>query len=438
VRGIAGTELNGRLAYELGRAGAFALTDNAHRPRILVGRDTRISGQMLESALVAGVCAVGAVAVPVGVMPTPAVAWLTRAYGADAGVVISASHNSMEYNGIKFFDRDGYKLPDGVEDRIEALVAGEEPLPSPTGAAVGRIEPAERAEEDYARYVESLARTDLNGMRIVLDCANGASYRIAPRIFAALGADIVSVFDQPNGRNINDNCGSTHMAALAGIVPDMNADIGLAFDGDADRCLAVDETGQIVDGDQIMLICADRMRRAGRLNRDTLVVTVMSNFGLSLAAREMGIRLEKTAVGDRYVLECMRRHGYSLGGEQSGHIIFLGENTTGDGMVTALNLCMAMRESGKRLSELASVMTALPQVLINVRVAAERMHEWKQDPQISRLIALTEEKWIDSGRVLVRESGTEPLIRVMMEGGDQQAIEADARAIADLIAARLS
>lgn len=438
VRGVAGAELSCQLAYDLGRAGAAVLTDGANRPRILVGRDTRLSGQMLECALIAGICSVGACAVPVGVMPTPAVAWLTRRYGADAGVVISASHNPMQFNGIKFFDRNGFKLPDSVEDRIEEIVTNEcRGIPCPTGEGVGRVEEAGEAGEDYIGFVQSLCSADLTGMRVVLDCANGAAYRIAPRIFSGLGADVLTIFDQPDGVNINDRCGSTHMEALSRAVRETGAQVGLAFDGDADRCLAVDERGRVVDGDQMMLLCADRMKRAGRLRHDTLVVTVMSNYGLTLAARERGIRLEKTAVGDRYVLERMRENGYALGGEQSGHIIFLEDNTTGDGMVTGLNLLTAMKELGQPLSELASIMKVLPQVLINVPVAESRKCSWRDDPAISEAIEGIERKWADAGRLLVRESGTEPLVRVMIEGDDKDAIDADARALAELIAARL-
>ena len=347
VRGIANTELDARLAYNLGRAGAYVLTEGAHKPKILVGKDTRISGDMLEAALVAGILSVGAEAVVLGVVPTPAVAHLTREYGADAGVMISASHNPVEYNGIKFFDDKGYKLSDELEDEIQRVIESDfEGVPSPVGGAVGRSYTEETALREYIDYAMSTITTDLKGLRVALDCANGAAYKAAVKAFRALGARVYVINDNPDGNNINENCGSTHMEELMDYVVRKNCDIGFAFDGDADRCLAVDEKGNMINGDFLLTICAKALKEAGKLNDDTLVVTVMSNLGLDIAAKREGINLVKTKVGDRYVLEEMLKDNYILGGEQSGHIIFLDHNTTGDGLVTALQIAAILKESG--------------------------------------------------------------------------------------------
>ena len=437
VRGVAGQELDALLAYDLGRAGATVLSEGTERPRILVGRDTRISGNMLEAALAAGLCSVGADVLLAGVMPTPAVAWLTRKYGCDAGVVISASHNPMEYNGIKFFDGNGFKLPDATEDRIEALL-GCDSLPRATGAAIGTIEHLDRAEDDYLGFLKGLVDVKLRGLRIVLDCANGAASHIAPRLFSELGAQILSVYDYPNGININDNCGSTHMEHLQSIVRDTNADIGFAFDGDADRMLAVDSTGELIDGDRIMAICALDMKRRGVLAGNALAVTVMSNLGLHVAMQEAGIELAVTAVGDRYVLERMQEKGYSIGGEQSGHVIFLEENTTGDGLVSAVKLLSAVVRSGKPLKELKQAMSVFPQVLVNVHLMDnEAKARLTADAEVNEAITRIEAGYGSRGRVLVRPSGTEPLIRVMIEGEDEARVRADAEELAALIRARL-
>lgn len=439
VRGVAGTELTCELAYELGRAGAAVLTEGTHRPTILVGRDTRISGTMLESALAAGICSVGAAAVLVGVIPTPGIAWLTRTAGADAGVVISASHNPMEFNGIKFFNREGYKLPDAVEDAIEAHVrAGGAGLPRMQGADVGTVTAMDNAAALYMEHLRSLVREDISRYKVVLDCANGAASAIAPQVFAQLGCDVTAICNQPDGCNINRDCGSTHMEGLAKAVVEHGADIGLAFDGDADRLLAVDEKGNLVDGDKIMLICAQDLRRQGRLKQDTVVTTVMSNLGMTLAAKELGIQLARTAVGDRYVLEYMMEHGCSLGGEQSGHIIFLDDNTTGDGLCTALRLTACMAASGAPLSRLAEIMEVLPQVLVNVRVDNAKKNGWEKDPVIVQAIAEVTARYDGRGTVLVRASGTEPLVRVMMEGTDREAIARDAEMLGNLIKTRLN
>lgn len=435
VRGIAGTELDCRLAFDLGRAGAHVLTSGTRKPRILVGRDTRVSGTMLEAALCAGICSVGAQAVTVGVVPTPAVAYLTRIHHFDAGVMISASHNPMEYNGIKFFSGSGYKLDDAVEDEIEAIITGGcVNLEQPTGIDVGTVTAMNRGAEEYIDYLVSLNRVDLSGLKVSIDCANGAVSYIAPEFLRRLGVEVISVYDTPNGHNINAGCGSTHMAALTGIVKDTGSDFGLAFDGDADRLLAVDERGSIVDGDKIMMICARDLKDQGKLIKDTLVVTVMSNLGLSVAARELGIALEKTKVGDRYVLECMREKGYCLGGEQSGHVIFLEDNTTGDGLLTALRLMESYKKNGCQMSELAGIMKEMPQVLVNVKVPGSKKQSIAEDARIAEQIARIEAFYGEAGRVLVRPSGTEDLVRIMIEGPDAQQIERDAENLAGLIA----
>ena len=423
VRGIANTELTAELAYSLGRAGAFVLTEGTHKPKILVAKDTRISGDMLEAALVAGILSVGAEAVILGVVPTPAVAHLTREYNADAGVMISASHNPVEYNGIKFFDGRGYKLSDELEDQIQAVIESNfEGVPSPVGGAVGRSYTEETALREYIDYAMSTIKTDLKGLRVALDCANGAAYKAAVKAFRALGARVYVINDNPDGNNINENCGSTHMEELMDYVVRKNCDIGFAFDGDADRCLAVDEKGNMINGDFLLTICAKALKEAGKLNDDTLVVTVMSNLGLDIAAKREGINLVKTKVGDRYVLEEMLKENYILGGEQSGHIIFLDHNTTGDGLVTALQIAAILKESGKTFSELAGVMKELPQVLVNAKVPNEKKNIYLEDKEIIDAINAVEAKLNGVGRVLIRPSGTEPLVRVMLEGENQEEI----------------
>ncbi len=434
VRGVAGKELTCELAFKLGRAGAYVLTKGAHKPKILVGRDTRISGGMLEAALCAGICSVGARAEVVGVMPTPAVAYLTRLYKADAGVVISASHNQFQDNGIKFFDYEGFKLPDETEDKIEKLINKDfSEIPNACGREVGRIRHINNAEDDYINYVKSLNTQDLTGLKVVIDCSNGAASHVAPRLMAELGLEVLSIYDQPNGHNINDGCGSTHMKALQGIVKDTGACMGLAFDGDADRLLAVDEEGDLVDGDMLMMIFANYMKNEGKLNKNTLVSTVMSNLGLKIAAQKKKINLEITSVGDKYVLEQMLLKGYNLGGEQSGHIIFLDDNTTGDGLLSALRLLESYKRSGLKMSELISIMQPLPQVLINVRIDNTKKALLGKSDEIAFAIKEMEAKYEDTGRILVRASGTEPLIRVMIEGPDQKEINDDADKLAALI-----
>jgi len=437
VRGIANTELTAELAYKLGRAGAYVLTEGAHKPTIIVGKDTRISGDMLESALVAGIMSVGAHAICVGVVPTPAVAYLTRKLGADVGVVISASHNPVEYNGIKFFNKDGYKLPDEVEDRIEEVIKnGLAEVPSPIGEDLGVREHREDAAEFYIEFLKEVAGTRLDGMKIALDCAEGASYYIAPKVFRELGAEVYVIHNNPNGKNINKNCGSTHMDELREFTVKMGCDLGLAFDGDADRCLAVDEKGNVINGDFIMTILASEMKKQGRLDKDTLVVTVMSNMGLDIACQKEGIKTVKTKVGDRYVLEEMIKGGYKIGGEQSGHIIFLDHNTTGDGLITALKIVATLKNSGKKMSELASIMKELPQVLVNAKVSNEKKYAYTEDEVIVAEIEKLEKMLEGRGRVLIRPSGTEPLVRVMLEGENQEEINEMATRLAKLIEER--
>ena len=363
VRGVANEELTPTLAMQLGQAGAYVLTkENKHKPTIMVGCDTRISGDMLANALMAGACSVGANAVYVGVVPTPAVAYLTKKYKVDAGVVISASHNPVEFNGIKFFDGEGYKLPDSMEDEIEQVIkSGMKDIKFPIGSGVGKIKYRTDAREEYINHAVQSVNADLSNLKIVVDCAEGAAYYTSVEALKELGAEIIAIHNNPDGTNINANCGSTHMEELRARVVYEKANIGLAFDGDADRLLAVDERGEMVDGDQIMAIVGNHMKAQGKLKKDTIVVTVMSNLGFFLMAEEKGIKAEQTKVGDRYVLERMREIGASLGGEQSGHVIFLDENTTGDGLLSALHLLQVLVETGKPLSELAGVMDVLPQ-----------------------------------------------------------------------------
>jgi len=431
VRGVANKDLSPLLAFKLGRAGAKVLSELQERPVIVVGKDTRVSGDMLEAALTAGICSAGADVIKVGIMPTPAVAYLTRFFNADAGVVISASHNPVEYNGIKFFNRDGYKLPDDMEDEIEALL--EDPnqvIQSPTGLDVGRV-----LEKDgirpYVDFIKSIADKNYNGLSIALDCANGAAYKVAPIIFEELGAKVHVINNQADGSNINVKCGSTHPEALCQFVKEVGADIGLAFDGDADRLIAVDEKGQIVDGDHVMAICGCYMKEKGLLKNNTVVATIMSNMGLEVALKKADIKMVRTKVGDRYVLEEMLRSGYNIGGEQSGHIIFLDHNTTGDGILTAVKLINVVVNEQKALSSLREIMTVYPQVTINVSVADKSKYD--NNDNIKKTIEENQTLLGGSGRIVVRPSGTEPLIRVMVEGEEQDLINKVANNIARVI-----
>lgn len=435
VRGVANEELTPTLAMQLGQAGAYVLTkENKHKPTIMVGCDTRISGDMLANALMAGACSVGANAVYVGVVPTPAVAYLTKKYKVDAGVVISASHNPVEFNGIKFFDGDGYKLPDSLEDEIEAVIkSGMKDIKFPIGSGVGKIKYRTDAREEYINHAVQSVSADLSNLKIVVDCAEGAAFYTSVEALKELGAEIIAIHNNPDGSNINANCGSTHMEELMARVVYEKANIGLAFDGDADRLLAVDENGRVVDGDQIMAIVGMHMKEQGKLKKDTIVVTVMSNLGFFLMAESKGIKAEQTKVGDRYVLERMREIGASLGGEQSGHVIFLDENTTGDGLLSALHLLQVLVETGKPLSELAEIMDVLPQALINAKVPNHKKERYMEYPEIAAAIQKLNDMFAGEGRVLIRPSGTEPLVRVMIEGKDQKLIEREARKLADLI-----
>ena len=435
VRGVANEELTPLLAMQLGQAGATVLTkENEHRPTIMVGCDTRISGDMLANALMAGICSVGANAVYVGVIPTPAVAYLTKKYKVEAGVVISASHNPVEFNGIKFFDGNGYKLPDSMEDEIEALIRnGMQGVEMPTGSRVGKIKYRTDAREEYINHAIQSVPVDLSGLKIVVDCAEGASFYTSVEALRELGANVVPIHNMPDGTNINSNCGSTHMEELQARVVYEKANVGLAFDGDADRLLAVDENGAIVDGDQIVAVVGNHMRNQGKLKKDTIVATVMSNLGFFQMGEREKLHMEQTKVGDRYVLERMREIGASLGGEQSGHVIFLDENTTGDGLLSALHLLEVMVDTGKPLSELASIMTVMPQALVNARVPNHKKDKYMEYPEIAGAIDELNRKFAGDGRVLIRPSGTEPKVRVMIEGRDQKMIDEEAHKLADLI-----
>ena len=435
VRGVANKELTVELALKLGKAGAYVLAKNAdHKPVILVGCDTRISGDMLANALMAGICSVGADAVFLGILPTPAVAYLTRTGKADAGVVISASHNPVEFNGIKFFDGDGFKLPDSVEDEIEALIESDcKSVELPIGPSVGRVTYDLDAYKEYVKYAVRTSNLDLSGMKVVIDCAEGASYKTSVETLTELHADLVAIHNNPDGTNINAACGSTHLEDLMTRVKAEKADLGLAFDGDADRLLAVDNNGDAVNGDEIMAVIGNYMKDKGTLKKDTIVATVMSNLGMFIMGEQKGINIEKTKVGDRYVLERMKEMGANLGGEQSGHIIFLDENTTGDGLLSALHLLKVVKETGKPLSELRKVMEVLPQALVNAKVPADKKNAYTEYPEIVEAIKKVEDECNGAGRVLIRPSGTEPLVRVMIEGKDQELIDLRAKELAELI-----
>lgn len=438
VRGVANTELTADLAFQLGRAGAYVLaSETQHQPRILVGMDTRLSGDMLESALIAGICSVGAEAISCGVVPTPAIAVLVKKYNADAGVVISASHNSFEYNGIKFFSSEGYKLPDETENKIEDIILNKKELPQIVGAELGKKTICDTAIRDYVDFVKETIDIDLTGVKIAIDCANGASYVTSPLCLKELGAEVTVINNQPDGININKNCGSTHMGDLQELVKNGDYDIGLAFDGDADRMLACDENGELIDGDKCMAIVGTHMKNEGNLAKDTIVVTVMSNLGLTIYTKQAGINLEVTKVGDRYVLEEMLASGYCIGGEQSGHIIMLDYNTTGDGLLSGIQLLKVLKKSGKKASDLASIMQVLPQVLKNARVKNENKNSYMEDAVVREMCEKLEAEFQGEGRVLIRPSGTEPLVRVMIEGKDQEYITVKAKELAEVIETRL-
>lgn len=435
ARGVAITELTCEMAMQIGRAAALVLTkETKHRAKIFIGKDPRISSDILEAALCAGICSVGAEAVKLGVVPTPAVAYLVRTHGADAGVMISASHNSVEFNGIKLFASTGYKLPDAIEEEIEALILDHpEQIVLQSHTNVGAISTYENAKEDYITYLAGCVHTDCTGMRVALDCANGSASTTAESLFKRLGATVHMLSAEPDGTNINRDCGSTHMENLMAFVKAHDCDLGLAFDGDADRCLAVDENGVLVDGDKIIAICAQALQKEGKLKGDTAVVTVMTNLGFFHFAKANNMNTMATKVGDRYVLEQMLAGGYNIGGEQSGHIIFLDEATTGDGELSGIKLLEILKNSSKRMSELACVMETFPQVLYNVTIPAKKRGLWQDDAGIAALMEKYTAELGDNGRILVRESGTEPLIRVMVEGKDAKQIEAAAQAITEQV-----
>ncbi|EPU1812536.1 phosphoglucosamine mutase [Listeria monocytogenes] len=420
VRGVANSELTPELAFRLGRMGGYVLTRHVgEHPRVLVARDTRISGEMLESALIAGLVSVGIEVMRLGVISTPGVAYLTKAQGASASVMISASHNPVDDNGIKFFGSDGFKLSDDQEEEIEQLLdTAEDTLPRPSGEGLGTVSDYFEGKQKYIQYLKQTIENDFSGYHIALDCANGATAGLATHLFADLDADISSMGASPNGLNINDGVGSTHPEALAAFVLDKKADVGLAFDGDGDRVIAIDEIGQIVDGDKIMFICAKYLREQGLLNNNTIVSTVMSNLGFYKGLKELEIEDVQTAVGDRYVVEAMREGNYNLGGEQSGHIIFLDHNTTGDGLLSGIQLINVMKATGKKLSELAAEMKTFPQKLENIRVS-DKNHV-TDNPKVSKVIGEVEAEMAGNGRVLVRPSGTEPLVRVMVEAATKE------------------
>ena len=441
VRGIANYEMTPELAFKIGQAGAYVFTENTgERPTILVGKDTRISGDILECALTAGLCSVGAKVVSAGVIPTPAIAYLVRECGFSAGVMISASHNPYEHNGIKYFSGSGYKLSDEIEARIEAIILdGAEEVELPTHDKIGYCRTDKSLVDKYIDFAVSTTDIKFDGLKIAIDCANGASSVTAKNALERLGAEVVVINDKPNGININANCGSTHIEALSEFVKKSDADAGLAFDGDADRVLAVDENGNLVDGDKIMAICALDMKNRGLLPDNTVVATVMSNLGFFKMGEKYGLNIKKTKVGDRYVLEEMLKCGHKIGGEQSGHVILIDQNTTGDGLVTGITLLSVIARSGESLSKLASVMEIYPQVLINATVKNEYKSEDKymQFEEIKQKINELNEEFKDSGRVLIRPSGTEPLVRVMIEGQDIDLITKRAKELANLMEEKL-
>ena len=435
VRGEANVTLLPEMAYRLGRAATIYFgKESEEQPLIIIGRDTRISGEMFESALTAGICSAGGRAMLAGIIPTPAIAYLARKHKAKAGIVISASHNPFHDNGIKFFGGDGYKLPDAVEDELEAIVhqlETDDNYPRPTAEHIGHIEYRTDLLNQYMEFVLSTCKERFDGVKVVLDCANGAAYEAMPKILRRLGANVKVIHALPNGTNINDGCGSTHLESLQKAVLENGADFGIAHDGDADRCLCVDEKGQVIDGDHILVMCAMDMMKEGKLPYNTVVTTVMANIGFHQAIKKAGGRAEITKVGDRYVLENMLKNGYKIGGEQSGHIIFTDFSTTGDGLITALQVLSSLKRSGRKASDLTALMTTYPQLLVNVKVATKE--GWETNEAIKKAIAAGDEELGENGRILVRPSGTEPLIRVMAEGPDQEQLDRICHAIADVV-----
>ena len=439
ARGVANTELTIELAMNIGRAAAMVLTSKeVEHPTFLIGKDTRLSGDMLEGALIAGLCSVGANVKLLGVVPTPAVAYLVKKYGADAGIMISASHNPYEFNGIKIFSSQGYKLPDELEEKIEAIILDNaEPYTVPAHEGLGTVETVDTAADEYIDYVASTVTHDLNGMEIALDCSNGSSSRTAEKLFTKLGAKVHMLFDNPDGVNINTNCGSTHMETLMAYVKEHKLDAGLAFDGDADRCLAVDNNGELVDGDYIIAICAADMKSQGKLKNNAVVGTVMTNMGFNKFCEANGMTFVATAVGDRYVLEEMLKSDYNIGGEQSGHVIFLDYATTGDGQLTGAHLMSMLNRRQAKLSSIATLMERYPQVLVNVKISNEGKAKFKTDEVLKEANDRIANTLGDRGRILVRASGTEPLVRVMLEGESYEEIDALAHEMADIVKERL-
>ena len=435
VRGEANVTLLPEMAYRLGRAATIYFgKESEEQPLIIIGRDTRISGEMFESALTAGICSAGGRAMLAGIIPTPAIAYLARKHKAKAGIVISASHNPFHDNGIKFFGGDGYKLPDAVEDELEAIVhqlETDDNYQRPTAEHIGHIEYRTDLLNQYMEFVLSTCKERFDGVKVVLDCANGAAYEAMPKILRRLGANVKVIHALPNGTNINDGCGSTHLESLQKAVLENGADFGIAHDGDADRCLCVDEKGQVIDGDHILVMCAMDMMKEGKLPYNTVVTTVMANIGFHQAIKKAGGRAEITKVGDRYVLENMLKNGYKIGGEQSGHIIFTDFSTTGDGLITALQVLSSLKRSGRKASDLTALMTTYPQLLVNVKVATKE--GWETNEAIKEAIAEGDKELGENGRILVRPSGTEPLIRVMAEGPDQAQLDRICHAIADVV-----
>lgn len=437
IRGIANKDLTPELAFKVGRAGAYILS-KGKKGKILVGKDTRASGDMLESALIAGITSMGLDVVSLGIIPTPAVAYLTRKYDALAGVVISASHNPGEYNGIKFFNNKGLKLADEVEEDIESVIENIENLElRPIGREVGRLYKEENGSKDYKEFLKSTIDIDLKGIKIAMDCGHGALYKIGPEIIRELNGEVVVVNDNPNGMNINDKCGSTNPEIIQKLVIDEKADMGISFDGDGDRIIAVDNKGKLVDGDHILAICATHLKDNGKLKNNTVVGTIMTNMGLDIYLKEKDMNIVKTTVGDRYVLEEMLKSDYVIGGEQSGHIIFLDYNTTGDGLATGLHLLEVMKSTRKTMAELNSLMTDYPQVLVNAKVKNEFKYKYLENEEIKLEIEKIEKMFHGQGRVVIRPSGTEPLVRVMIEGKCQEEITKIAEDLAKFIEERI-
>ncbi|MEY4479792.1 MAG: hypothetical protein RLZZ267_470 [Bacillota bacterium] len=437
VRGVANRELTAELAFKIGRTGGYVLAGHTEKPTVIIGQDTRVSGPMLEAALIAGLLSIGANVIRLGVVTTPTVAYLTRALKADAGVMISASHNPVQDNGIKFFGSDGFKLSDETENQIEQLMdAVVDELPRPIGKDMGIVTVDEGAKYRYSEFLQSTVTERFNGLKIVLDCAHGAAYELAPLVFRELGAEVITIGAEPTGLNINEKCGSTHTEMIREAVVAHKADIGLSFDGDADRLIAIDHTGAEVDGDFILCICGEGMKQQGKLNNDTIVTTVMSNIGFFKAIEKVSIQAKTTGVGDRYVMEEMRKGGYNLGGEQSGHVIFLDYNTTGDGILSGLQLVATLVRNKKSLAEMRMMMKQYPQVLVNVK-GVDKQGLTSNDA-VKAIIQDVEARLGDEGRVLVRPSGTEPLIRVMAEGPEFEMVQTYVNEIADVIKRELS